>query len=63
LAARAWEHADQLIDFVYEYALSRKPTNAERETLRETLGSHPGPDEVEDLLWVVFMKPEFRLVR
>ncbi len=63
LAARAWEHPDQLIDFIYEYALSRKPAHDERATIRAALGPAPGPDEVEDLLWAVLMKPEFLLVR
>ena len=63
LAARAWKRPDDLIDFIHEYALSRRPTSEERQTIREALGSNPGPDEVEDLLWAVFMKPEFLLVR
>lgn len=54
---------DQLINWLYEYALSRKPTTVERKTALAILKESPGNQGVEDLLWVTFMLPEFQLIR
>lgn len=55
--------ADELIDWLFVHALSRKPTGAEREVARELSGSPPTSQGVEDLLWAVVMVPEFQLIR
>ncbi len=44
---------------IYEAALSRKPATREMETSLEILGTNPQPEQVEDLLWSIFMLPEF----
>lgn len=54
---------EELIDWVYLYALSRKPTADERTILREVIGDGKSPTAIEDLLWIVFMQPEFQIVQ
>src|SRR5207244_2166815 len=54
---------EQYVDFLYRGALCRPPTPAEAATGKELLGPAPTDDGVADLLWVVFMLPEFQLVR
>jgi hypothetical protein len=63
LKARPKTTADQLIEDVYLRALCRRPTAEEMATAREIVGSPPSADGVADLLWVVFMLPEFQLIR
>lgn len=63
LAASDWAGADELADYLFQFALARKPTAAERGTVREALGDKPKPESVEDLLWALFLNPEFMTVR
>jgi hypothetical protein len=63
LLAREWQSPEDLIRWVYEFALSREPTAAERESMLEMMGSGLDPARVEDLLWAVLMLPEFQIVR
>jgi hypothetical protein len=44
---------------MYQAALSRKPTALEMEASLEILGVNPQSEQVEDLLWSIFMLPEF----
>jgi hypothetical protein len=53
----------ELIDWLYLYALSREPTVRERAVLTEVVGDGKAPIAIEDLLWMVFMQPEFQIVR
>jgi hypothetical protein len=53
----------ELIDWLYAYALSREPTEGERAVLTEVVGDGKTPTAIEDLLWMVFMQPEFQIVR
>jgi hypothetical protein len=53
----------ELIDWLYLYALSREPTEEERAVLTEVVGDGKTPIAIEDLLWMVFMQPEFQIVR
>ncbi len=55
--------SEELIDWLYLYALSREPTADERAVLAEIAGDGRDPVAVEDLLWSVFMLPEFQIVR
>lgn len=55
--------SDQLLETIYLRAFSRRPTPAERATALELLGSKPSPASLADLLWAVFMLPEFQLIR
>ena len=54
---------EELIELVYRQALSRKPTTEELVVARAIVWTGPTPDSLADLLWVVFMLPEFQLVR
>jgi hypothetical protein len=53
---------DELIDRLYASALARNPTTPERTVARELLGSPVSPEGLEDLLWTIFMLPEFQFV-
>lgn len=54
---------EELSRWIFQFALSRNPTANEAAAAREVLGDKPAPEHVEDLLWAVFMLPEFQLVR
>lgn len=53
----------ELVERVYLRALSRRPTAGEAKVAAEVVGERPTDEGVADLLWVVFMLPEFQLVR
>jgi hypothetical protein len=55
--------AEELIESLYLQALSRRPTRDELATARELLGAPPTTEGLADLLWAVFMLPEFQLIR
>ncbi len=52
-----------LVNYLYQYALSRKPTAGELQLLNESMGPKPTVEVVQDVLWAVFMLPEFWLVQ
>jgi hypothetical protein len=52
-----------LIEWLYQSALSREPTDEERKIALELLGSTPTEEGVQDLVWLVAMLPEFQLIR
>lgn len=54
---------DELVEWVFIRALSRKPTEGERAAAKALLGEKPTVNSVADLLWAVVMLPEFQLVR
>ena len=50
----------------FQYALLRDPLPKERETAARLLAGkqgHPSGDGLEDLLWSIFLLPEFQYVR
>ncbi len=55
--------ADQAIHWLYRRALGRLPTADELATARPIVGEPITKPGVADLFWVVFMLPEFQLVR
>ncbi len=55
--------AESLAGTVYLRALGRAPTPAEMETARDLVGKPATPEGLADLLWAVFMLPEFQLIR
>jgi hypothetical protein len=63
LASRPWANRQQLIRYVFQFALSRQPDAGELDVAQSFLSESPTKEEVEDLLWSVFMTPEFLLVR
>lgn len=54
---------DEVIHWIYSFALSRQPTSEELTLARELLGESRKGDSIEDFLWAVFMLPEFQLIR
>ena len=62
-AVRYQGASGELVDWLYEYALSRRPTAEERSLAIDYLGQMSEPTRVEDVLWAVVMLPEFQLVR
>jgi hypothetical protein len=52
-----------IVNWLYQYALSRPATSDERATAIELLHSPPTQQGVEDLLWAVMMLPEFQIIR
>ena len=53
----------ELARWLYRYALSRDPTAGELTVLAQVAGDGRNPVAVEDLLWMVFMQPEFQITR
>ena len=51
-----------LTENVYAKALLRKPSPKELEVAQKALGSKPNAAAVQDLLWAVFLLPEFQLI-
>jgi hypothetical protein len=63
LMRRHWATPDALVHWLYQAALCREPTSAELHVAHEILGPQLTESGVADLLWSVFMLPEFQLVR
>ena len=51
-----------LTENLYAKALLRKPSPQELEVAQKALGPKPSPEAVQDLLWAVFLLPEFQLI-
>ena len=51
------------VSWLYEYALGRKPSAGEKELLQTVANDSKNPQQVEDLLWLVFMQPDFQIIR
>lgn len=56
---------DELGAWLFRFALSREPTDGEREVISEILraGDADPQRTAEDLMWLVFMQPEFQIIR
>jgi hypothetical protein len=54
---------EEFVDWLYQAALARGPSDAESAVALELLSSPPTTAGYEDLLWAVLMLPEFQLVR
>ncbi|HEV7282954.1 MAG TPA: DUF1549 domain-containing protein [Pirellulaceae bacterium] len=63
LRNREWKSPEDFIEWTYRFALSREPTEAERQTLAEIIDPELTTEGIEDVLWAVIMLPEFQLVR
>jgi hypothetical protein len=61
--AKQIAHKTDLGKWLYRHALSRPPTAGEHKIITEVLGSKPDAIAVEDILWLVFMQPEFQMIR
>jgi hypothetical protein len=53
----------QLVPWIFRFALARAPTEQELALTCEMVGEEPRVEQIEDLLWAVFMLPEFQLIR
>jgi len=60
--AKKPKSAAELIEGVYQHALCRSPTQQELDVASEFVGPEIKPESVADLLWAVFMLPEFQLI-
>lgn len=54
---------DQMVKLIYNRALSRDPNPAERDVCLKMLGDPMIQQGLEDMLWSVFMLPEFQHIR
>jgi len=63
LLDQPWSGPQELVQHLFRFALSRDPTEDESQAIAEFVGESPTAEEIEDLLWSVFMMPEFMLVR
>jgi hypothetical protein len=63
LAAQGASDKSALIERLFLFALSRKPSAEEQTIVAASLSDSPTPQEVEDVLWSIFMMPEFFIVR
>ena len=60
-----WIHPNLLIQTagVFRHAFSRAPLAGERKVLSSVIGDGRDAQSIEDLLWLVFMQPEYQIVR
>jgi mono/diheme cytochrome c family protein len=63
LQAERGSATDEMVDWLYRFALSRQPTDGELALAREVWGTDPSEADVEDLIWAVIMLPEFQWIR
>ncbi len=63
IQAMPFANTEQLVRYVYSFALSRPPTVDELATMTAYLGDTPTTDALQDALWAICMLPEFLLVR
>jgi uncharacterized protein DUF1549/uncharacterized protein DUF1553 len=61
----AWKASslDQTVDMLYRHALARPPAPAETKVARSFFNGKLSADGLEDLLWAVFLSPEFQYIR
>ena len=63
LSERGWKNNADLVTWLYEFALSRRPNSEELQAADEALTTQRSPTQIEDLLWAVVIQPEFLFVR
>ena len=63
LLARNFASSEELVNYVWQAALSRDPTPQEIQLALSQLGPKPDSSTVQDLLWGVLMLPEFQIIR
>lgn len=56
------QNPEKLIQELYEHALQRLPEKQEQKLALSLLGKSPGKEQVEDLLWILAMLPEFQII-
>jgi hypothetical protein len=63
LQGKGWKSPAEFSDWLYHFALSRPPSDGERQVMTELLGEKLTEQGIQDALWAVCMLPEFQLVR
>ncbi|MES2924542.1 MAG: PSD1 and planctomycete cytochrome C domain-containing protein [Verrucomicrobiota bacterium] len=63
LISRHGGNTSAMIDDLYLQTLSRPPTGEEKRLIAKSLTAKPDVATVQDLLWSVFVLPEFQLIR
>jgi hypothetical protein len=63
LKSNSHASGEKLAETIYWKSLGHEPTANERAAARELVGSPPTAEGLADLLWVVFVLPEFQLIR
>jgi hypothetical protein len=53
---------NELIGYLYRYAMGRDPAERERQRAKSVLNG-TGAEGLEDLLWAMFLSPEFQFIR
>ena len=61
--ARKGEESGEMVDWIFRHAFSRAPLAGERTVLSSVIGDGRDAQSIEDLLWLVFMQPEYQIVR
>ena len=56
-------NSQQFINWLYEHSLGRLPSNGEEEIIASVMTDPKDAKQVEDLLWLVFMQPDFQIIR
>ena len=62
LSLTGGEGSEALTRHVFRQALSRQPDEAEMKMCRALVGERPSEESVADLLWAVFLLPEFQII-
>ena len=62
LTAKASE-SQSFINWLYEHTLGRLPTKGEKQIIGSVMTDPKDTQQVEDLLWLVFMQPDFQIIR
>ena len=62
--AEAWKDRlpEDLIGYIYRYALGREPSMKEKKIFRHWMGKDMTIQHIEDLIWTVFLLPEFQFI-
>jgi hypothetical protein len=52
-----------LVDTIFQATLARDPSPGEKQLAIEMLGQSPTSQSIADLMWSIFMLPEFQFIR
>ena len=63
LSSRTWDNPDDLIRYIYRFAISREPLDNELATVRDYFSKPATASEVADVLWAIMMTPDFMIIR
>ncbi|MEM8966879.1 MAG: DUF1549 domain-containing protein [Bacteroidota bacterium] len=62
MLANYGDDSEKLVSQLYLKSFGRMPTTQEQGLMTEVIGSNPGVEEVQDLLWAVVLLPEFQFI-